>query len=59
MPAGQQLGVLAMLGQQREGVAGGFGDLVVERGGDHAVTSAFSALRSLAAAFKAARTMLW
>ena len=38
--ARQQLGVLAVLGQQRDRVRGGVGDLVVERRGDHAVTSA-------------------
>ena len=36
MAAGQQLGVLAVLGQQRQRVRGGVGDLVVERRGDHA-----------------------
>ncbi len=66
--ARQQLGVLAVLGQERDRVRGGVGDLVVERRGDHASTSVapFGAEpaeepgpESLSAAARTERTMLW
>ncbi len=64
-PPGQQLRVLAVLGEQRERVRGGVGDLVVERRRDHAVTpSAGTSVageepESLSAAASTDCTMLW
>src|SRR4029077_17003051 len=59
-PAGQQVRGLAVLGKQRQRVRRGVGDLVVERGRDHALTSEeASAPDSLPAAASTARTMLW
>ena len=56
--AGQQLGVVAVLGQQRQRVLGRLGGDVLERRGDHAVTSAaVSACASAAAS--TALMMLW
>ena len=40
MPAGQQLGVVAVLGEQCDGVVGGVGPDVVELGRDHALAFA-------------------
>ena len=37
--AGEQLGLVAVLGEQREGLVGRVGPDVVERGGDHRATS--------------------
>src|ERR1017187_5686799 len=53
--AGQQLGVVAELGQQFQGVLGGVGGRVLERRRDHGVIPAAVA----SAAASTARTMLW
>ena len=60
--AGEQLGVVAVLGERGERLVHGAGPDVLERRGDHACTSCaatWPAAGPACAAARTARTMLW
>src|SRR5690606_42160255 len=56
--AGEDLGFVAVLGQQGDGLVGRPGPDVVERGGDHCCTATFVPPPPAFAAARTARTML-
>ena len=57
--AGEDLGLVAVLGEQRQGLVGRAGPDVVERGGDHCCTATFVPPLPVLAAASTDWTMLW